>query len=100
MINRRGLITGLISFVAAPAIVRASSLMPVKGIDVVYGTWFRGRWFASLADFENLYYYDRNDFSWKEKGVRSNYIGTRYWYEGDKLIMKHIGIEDLYANYS
>lgn len=32
MINRRGLITGLISLVAAPAIVRASSLMPVKVI--------------------------------------------------------------------
>lgn len=30
MINRRKLITGLISLAAAPAIVRASSLMPVK----------------------------------------------------------------------
>ena len=29
-LTRRGLITGLVSFVAAPAIVRASSLMPVK----------------------------------------------------------------------
>lgn len=29
-ISRRGLLTGLVSFVAAPAIVRASSLMPVK----------------------------------------------------------------------
>lgn len=28
--NRRELITGLIAFAAAPAIVRASSLMPVK----------------------------------------------------------------------
>jgi hypothetical protein len=28
--NRRGFITGLISLVAAPAIVRAGSLMPVK----------------------------------------------------------------------
>lgn len=32
MLNRRGLITGLISLAAAPAIVRASSLMPVKVI--------------------------------------------------------------------
>ena len=30
MLNRRGLITGLISLVAAPTIVRASSLMPIK----------------------------------------------------------------------
>lgn len=30
--TRRGLITGLISFVAAPAIVRATSIMPVKAM--------------------------------------------------------------------
>lgn len=30
MMNRRTLLTGLISFVAAPAIMRASSLMPVR----------------------------------------------------------------------
>jgi hypothetical protein len=30
MLNRRSLITGLISLVAAPAIVRVGSLMPVK----------------------------------------------------------------------
>lgn len=30
MITRRGLITGLATFLAAPAIVRAGSLMPVK----------------------------------------------------------------------
>lgn len=35
MINRRSLITGLVSFVAAPAIVRASSLMPVKAMEPV-----------------------------------------------------------------
>jgi hypothetical protein len=32
MITRRGLITGLAAFVAAPAIVRASSLMAVKPV--------------------------------------------------------------------
>lgn len=31
-LSRRSLITGLISFMAAPAIVRAASLMPVKAI--------------------------------------------------------------------
>ena len=29
-VNRRSLITNLVSFIAAPAIVRASSIMPVK----------------------------------------------------------------------
>ncbi len=38
MIGRRGFITGLVSLVAAPAIVRAGSLMPVKVmVDPVYG---------------------------------------------------------------
>jgi len=32
LLSRRGLITGLASFLAAPAIVRASSLMPVKAV--------------------------------------------------------------------
>ena len=32
MTSRRGFITGLISFVAAPAIVRASSIMPVRSM--------------------------------------------------------------------
>ena len=30
MLSRRGLITGLVSLVAAPAIVRVSSLMPIR----------------------------------------------------------------------
>jgi hypothetical protein len=33
VINRRGLITGLVSFVTTPAIVKVSSLMPVKVMD-------------------------------------------------------------------
>lgn len=32
-LSRRSLITGLISFVAAPAIVRAASLMPVRAFE-------------------------------------------------------------------
>lgn len=35
--NRRQLITGLVSLVAAPAIVRAESLMPISG--EVYRIW-------------------------------------------------------------
>jgi len=30
MIHRRGFITGLVSLVTAPAIIRASSLMPIR----------------------------------------------------------------------
>lgn len=35
-LSRRSLITGLASFVAAPAIVRAASIMPVKAWEPLY----------------------------------------------------------------
>jgi hypothetical protein len=35
MLNRRSLITGLISLVAAPAIVRPTSIMPIKALPTV-----------------------------------------------------------------
>lgn len=34
MLSRRGLITGLVSLIAAPAIVRVESLMPVKAVPI------------------------------------------------------------------
>lgn len=46
MIERRGFLAGLVGLVAAPAIVRASSLMPVKLIErdvrleLPPGAWF------------------------------------------------------------
>lgn len=56
-LTRRGLITGLISLVAAPAIVRASSLMPVRAIDgwVYLGTEVHGtpiiRWSRTVEAY-------------------------------------------------
>jgi len=44
MISRRGLITGLVSFVAAPAIVKVSSLMPVKKIEIEFVPWCPDGW--------------------------------------------------------
>lgn len=38
MIGRRGFITGLVSLVAAPAIVRAGSLMPVKMVEFEFSS--------------------------------------------------------------
>ena len=43
--SRRGFITGLIAFAAAPAIVRASSLMPVKAFDPLEGFEWYEEWF-------------------------------------------------------
>lgn len=41
MTSRRGFITGLIGFVAAPAIVRASSIMPVCSIKMPLNNVFQ-----------------------------------------------------------
>ncbi len=35
--DRRGFLTGLVSLVAAPAIVRATNLMPIKALEAEYG---------------------------------------------------------------
>jgi hypothetical protein len=37
MLNRRGLLTGLVSLIAAPAIVRAASIMPVRAPTLSWG---------------------------------------------------------------
>jgi hypothetical protein len=44
--NRRGFITGLISLVAAPAIARAGSLMPVKQMPDVSVRFNLSRYYA------------------------------------------------------
>ncbi len=49
MINRRSLITGLISLIAAPAIVRAGSLMPVKAMRPMTVQWMDS---VSFADWQ------------------------------------------------
>ena len=67
MISRRGLVAGLASLIAAPAIVRAESLMPVKRVVIttpaylmvphLYSGWARpsasggweAKWLASNA---------------------------------------------------
>ncbi len=66
--NRRQLITGLISFIAAPAIVRAGSLMPVKAIkddSLVGGTWFREVRYKSLVEFEKYWIWNGHSYDWK-----------------------------------
>ena len=52
-IGRRGFITGLIAFVAAPAIVRAGSLMPVKAWDPL-GPGDRAPYWASPGELKDV----------------------------------------------
>lgn len=51
MITRRGLITGLVSLMAAPAIVRAASIMPVKA---VIHEWVPSMAFEAVKDGEKM----------------------------------------------
>jgi hypothetical protein len=71
MINRRSLITGLISFVSAPAIVKVSSLMPVKLYkDVVLYDWYG----IDMGNEIFVQYYDDYHFyngaQWSEKIIK------------------------------
>lgn len=52
MMNRRSFLTGLAAAIAAPAIVNAASLMPVRGIVMPVGnvTWFVGQNFGEIED--------------------------------------------------
>jgi hypothetical protein len=60
-ISRRGLITGLVALVAAPAIVRVSSIMPVK------------------AMIEPAF--DASDITWTACGGDQNSISYMMWYD-------------------
>ena len=62
MINRRGLITGLISFVAAPAIVKATSIMPIKSERI----WYPGPrdYIVGIESVDYLYPYQRLRVKW------------------------------------
>ena len=53
LIHRRGLLGGLGALFAAPAIVRASSLMPVKAIDDM-PLWGKSPMMGALEDLQQI----------------------------------------------
>lgn len=76
MIGRRGFITGLVSLVAAPAIVRAGSLMPVKmmvEVDPLYGIgpayaalkYYRQDWAQHWEEVARIYLSDASYKHWQ-----------------------------------
>jgi hypothetical protein len=84
-LNRRSLITGLISFaVTAPAIVRAASLMPVKVMD------------TELSGTAINAIYQAWDFGRQDYSVFATYI---YMKDGS-LRIKEISMEEFYKRYS
>lgn len=77
MIGRRGFISGIAALIAAPAIVRAASLMPVRSFD---GS-------LTLADYAHRYLgpaVDANEFyrvyMAEDGAVRKEHISGLEWY--------------------
>lgn len=67
MMDRRSLITGLISLVAAPAIIRATSLMPIRV--AILPPYVGDVRFSSMHSFSGLYYWEYFDgFNWLRVG--------------------------------
>ena len=71
-LNRRSLITGLISLVAAPAIVRAGSLMPVKQMIEQPVGFIHG--IPIYEDYKGPVVYFQERFFWK-----SFYDPQKFW---------------------
>ena len=71
-IGRRGFITGLISFVAAPAIVRYSNIMPVKAMSVPVPVLLGGGWMG-YQDVGNWFSGENSGFfDWVERVKAGN----------------------------
>lgn len=85
MISRRGLITGLSVLVAAPALVRADSLMPIRGtpmlnrfyldwgrlaLDYPSASWVRRETLFPGRDYEVME--SEDSVTWRHVGVISS----------------------------
>ena len=95
VLNRRSLITGLISFVAAPAIVRVDSLMKFpnpQGISMLLITEYNpADCMVTMIDV----LYGRLEIK-PEWAVISDNDCHKIYYDGDKLIREHIDPKDIY----
>lgn len=87
-LTRRGLITGLVSFVAAPAIVRASSIMPVRPVKHI---WAASPEFSAPSTEQLL----QAVFDHYSKGISPTAFG-KWGMAGDKVTFTPISPEDLW----
>ena len=89
MINRRGLITGLISFVAAPAIVRATSLDYVPWITrKKKQTQFVVGSYVAIAGVEGGFMFEKQPIGYqifKVKSISSD--GSLVFHDGSEVII-------------
>jgi hypothetical protein len=77
-LSRRSLITGLVSLVAAPAIVRAGILMPVKSMvmDLTEENLIRSGWLTLIHPLSD---YNFSQLNHDLLGVPIYSNGGRYW---------------------
>ena len=72
--SRRGFITGLISFVAAPAVIRTIDLMPVKQPIIIVTPDINGGFdYVNLADFMRRAFIPA---IYEQHPIMSSFIGT------------------------
>lgn len=86
MIGRRGFITGLVSLVTAPAIVRAGSLMPVK--QMIDTGWRGGAYWSPEAEFINRYLQQQGGWGHLPVSIEVDriYSVNADWYCSDRPI--------------
>ena len=76
--SRRGFITGLISFVAAPAVIRTIDLMPVKQPILIVTPSINGDFdYVNLADFMRRAFIPAlNTQIYEQHPIMGKFIGT------------------------
>lgn len=84
-LSRRSLITGLVSLVAAPAIVRASSLMPVKAMPPA--NWLDQAYSLTKTQIDRNLYADLTDVT-RQAFVPRLYVKL-YW--SDPVLVSRLG---------
>jgi len=77
--SRRGFITGLISFVAAPAVIRTIDLMPVKHSIITVPPDINGGFdYVNLADFMRRAFIPAlNTQIYEQHPIMSSFIGQQ-----------------------
>lgn len=90
MLSRRGLITGLVSLVAAPAIVRGASLMPVKVMEPT-PVWIDSPIYSG-TDINVLLQAQQRLNRWKSAMLSRD--GHTYFIDGDSNVHCYDGAAD------
>lgn len=79
--NRRGFLTGLSALIAAPAIVRAGNLMPIKVMPIELEVYGASPAMLALDGIEYLEGLSMRLLTWEEDAIVFTRIPTSAWRE-------------------